>query len=151
MGGKIVCVICPSGCRLSVKTGGSAGEVEVTGARCRRGREFARSEFHTPVRTLTTTVRVAGGELPVASVRTSAPVPREILLECSRVIARVVAGAPVRAGQVLLANILGTGADVVATSPVRVGGAVCGGAVPVTARGDGTPRELSGGGGVFRR
>ncbi|MCR4397452.1 MAG: DUF1667 domain-containing protein [Firmicutes bacterium] len=113
----LVCVICPGGCRLSA--GDAIGGRGVAGARCPRGMEFARSEMGAPSRVFTGTVRVSGGALPVVPVRTNKPIGRGLLSECSRVLAGLTVSAPVGTGQVLLPDVLGTGADVIATCSVE--------------------------------
>lgn len=110
---EIICILCPNGCRIALAVEGndvSVGE----GARCRRGEEYAVREAVAPVRTLTTTVRVRGGLLPVLPVRTSCPVPREKVKECAFLLAEIEVTAPVRFGQVIMPDILGTGADIIA-------------------------------------
>ena len=67
---------------------------------------------------VTGTVRVSGGALPVVSVRTRGDVPKEKVLEVARALCRVHLTAPVQAGDVVIPNVLGTGVDVVATRSV---------------------------------
>ena len=69
-------------------------------------------------RTVTGTVRVTGGLLPVVSVRTRGDVPKERVLDVARALCRVHLTAPVHAGDVVIPNVLGTGVDVVATRSV---------------------------------
>ena len=68
--------------------------------------------------TVTGTVRVSGGALPVVSVRTAGEVPKERVLDVARALCRVQLTAPVAAGDVVIPNVLGTGVDVVATRSV---------------------------------
>ena len=79
-------------------------------------RIFVLKEFSDPVRTVTATVRTGEDSFPLLPVRTSRPVPkervREIMLETVR--ARVT--PPVKAGDVIVKNVLKTGADLVATT-----------------------------------
>jgi CxxC motif-containing protein len=111
---KLTCIVCPKGCEISVDFDENAKEVlSVAGNACRRGDEYARAECISPMRTLTTTVRIAGGGL--LPVRTNRPVPRSMLFECMKVINRTEARAGTKIGDVIIKNILGTGADVVAT------------------------------------
>ena len=71
-----------------------------------------------PARTVTGTVRVSGGALPVVSVRTAGEVPKERVLDVARALCRVQLTAPVQAGDVVIPDVLGTGVDVVATRSV---------------------------------
>ena len=87
----------------------------VTGNTCPRGDDYARKECTAPERTVTGTVRVIGGSAPVVSVRTSRPIPKEKVLELARLMAKLQAQAPICPGDVLAADVLGTGADLLAT------------------------------------
>ena len=53
--------------------------------------------------------------LPVGPVRTQGEVPKEKVLEAARARHHAAVPAPVQAGQVVLADVCGTGVDVVAT------------------------------------
>ena len=64
---KFNCTICPSECLLTVEVerdaDGAVAEVRsVTGNRCPRGDKFAHQELTCPMRVLTTTVAVSGGD-----------------------------------------------------------------------------------------
>lgn len=109
----ITCIRCPIGCQLTVEvTDGAVTKVE--GNLCKRGVEYAQSECVHPVRTLTTTVRVLNGDpLPV---RSREPLPKEMIFACMDVMRTVAVTAPVTAGTVIVADICGTGVDMIATA-----------------------------------
>lgn len=109
----ITCIRCPIGCQLTVEvTDGVVTKVE--GNLCKRGVEYAQSECVHPVRTLTTTVRVLNGDpLPV---RSREPLPKEMIFSCMDVLRTVSVTAPVAAGTVIVADICGTGIDMIATA-----------------------------------
>ncbi|NLA77771.1 MAG: DUF1667 domain-containing protein [Clostridiales bacterium] len=112
---NIVCVSCPLGCPIEVAM--ENGEVvSVKGNTCKRGDAYARTEMTAPKRSLTSTVKVSGGKLPVVSVKSSTPLPKELMLECMSEINRVTVKAPVKTGDVVIENILNTGVDIVATN-----------------------------------
>lgn len=111
----MTCVACPLGCQLTVTVDGDT-VLSVTGNTCKRGDTYARNEITCPVRSLTTTVRCEGGLHPVVPVKSSVPVPKEKLLECMKVINASTVKAPVFVGQVIIHNILGTDANIVATN-----------------------------------
>lgn len=91
------------------------GEViEVTGNSCKRGVSYAESECTHPTRTLTSTALCEGGGL--VSVKTSCPIPKEMLFAVMEEINSVLAPRDVKIGDVIIENVLGLGADVVATS-----------------------------------
>lgn len=110
----LTCVTCPKGCEIRVEFEGER-LLEVAGNACAQGEEYAREEIVTPVRVLPTTVRVQGGILPLVPVKTSKPIPRDLIFQCMEEIGKVEVEAPIRLGDVMIENILGTGADIVAT------------------------------------
>jgi len=114
---RLTCVLCPVGCELEVRQD-EAGEIDVQGNQCDKGVPFAVEEILHPKRNLATSVPVRGTAAKMVSVRLSGPVPREKLFPILAEIARLRPEAPVRRGQVLIADVLGTGADVIATRTV---------------------------------
>ncbi len=112
---KLICIVCPKGCEISVEYGETTKEVlNMTGHACRRGEEYARAECIAPKRTLTTTVRIKGGGL--LPVRTDKPIPRELMFECMKVINRAEAPKDAKIGDVIIPNILGTGSNIIASA-----------------------------------
>mgnify|MGYP000125681872 CR=1 FL=1 len=73
------CTTCPSECLLTVKVERDANaRVEVrsvTGNNCPRGDKFAHQELTCPMRVLTTTVAVSGGDEALLPVRTADAIP----------------------------------------------------------------------------
>lgn len=109
-----LCIGCPLGCRLELDE--SNGEfLEVRGNSCKKGEEFARQEHVDPRRVVTTTVAIAGALWPRLPVKTSAAVPKALVGDVCRALRAVRAHAPVMLGEVIVADVLGTGVDVVAT------------------------------------
>lgn len=115
----LVCIVCPNGCRLrvTVPDGGepTPEEIEVSGNRCARGVEYARQEITSPRRVLTSTVKLSGGRHIRLPVKTSRSIPKTKLFEVMRRLDGVEVKAPVHTGQVIVQNVSGTGADIVAT------------------------------------
>jgi len=111
---EIVCIECPTGCRAKV-TMERGTVIGIENAECNRGEDYVRQEATAPMRDFFTTVRLEGASLPVLPVRTSSPIPRGRIMDCSRELAKVTVTAPVGLGEVISKNILGLGVDVVAT------------------------------------
>ena len=111
----LTCVACPLGCPIAVEYT-ETEVISVTGNTCKRGDAYARTEIFNPTRSLTSSVKVCGGILPVVPVKSSKPVPKDMLFDCMKVINSVCVEAPVKIGQVIIENILDTGADIVATN-----------------------------------
>ena len=105
------------GCRIAVEM--KDGEVIKTeNAQCGRGRDYSLQELRSPVRDFFTTVRVAGGKIPVVSVRSTGPVPKSMLMACAVELAEIVIPAPVKNGDVIVINMKNLGVDIVATKDV---------------------------------
>ena len=113
---EITCINCPVGCRLQVTVQDGA-VTAVTGNQCKRGETYARQECVAPQRMITAVIPVAGSRCPL-SVKTRTPIPKKLMFACMQALADVKLTAPVQAGSVVLADICGTGVDVIATKSV---------------------------------
>ena len=113
---EMVCICCPLGCALAVTE--ENGELKVTGNTCNRGAEYGKKEATNPTRIVTTTVRVKNGILPVVSVKTKEDIPKGKIFDCVKALKDVSVKAPVAIGDVVLADVAGTGVDVIATKNV---------------------------------
>ena len=110
---ELTCIVCPKGCPMKVTLEGKE-ILNIEGFTCPRGKQYAVDECTHPMRTLTTTARTSNGG--VVAVKTDKPIPKELLFSCMREINKTVATLPVRIGDVLIENVLGTGANVVITA-----------------------------------
>ena len=115
-----LCIGCPLGCRLEVEEEEGA-VVEVRGFACKRGEEYAQQEHSDPRRMVTTTVRVRNGLWARLPVRTTATVPKNRVREVCQLLRRISVTAPVKRGDVIVANALGAGADVIASRDMPEG------------------------------
>lgn len=112
----LTCIGCPLGCALTAIP--TADGFDISGYTCKRGLEYAKKELTRPERTVTSTVRVCGGVSKVVSVRTAADVPKDAIWDVMHAINSLVVSAPVEIGDVLLADIAGTGVSLRATKAV---------------------------------
>ncbi len=115
---NLTCIGCPLGCPLTVEMDGRE-VVSVTGNTCKNGDKYARKELTNPTRIVTSTVRVAGGHLPVVSVKTAADIPKSKIFDCIKALKTVEIPAPVSIGQVIAEDVAGTGVPVIATRNIR--------------------------------
>ncbi len=109
---ELTCIGCPLGCRLTVD---EDNDYAVTGNSCKRGVDYGKNELKNPTRVLTTTVEVEGGIHSRCPVRTQEPIPKAKLFEAMDVLLKVKLKSPVKCGDVVVENLLGTGVDVIAT------------------------------------
>ena len=112
---ELTCIVCPKGCPLKVEL--ENGEVvKIDGETCPRGKKYAIDECTHPMRTITSTVRAENGE--IVPVKTSVTIPKELMFDCMKEINRATVKLPAHIGDVVIANLLGTGADVIVTANV---------------------------------
>ena len=116
---KMICITCPVGCALEVTHEGTT-VINVTGNTCKKGIDYAKGELTDPRRMVATTVKVHGGRHPLVPVYTAAPVPKPLIFDLLAALRTVELEAPVHMGEVVLANALGTGVDVVASRDMPV-------------------------------
>ena len=109
---ELICIVCPKGCHLKVD---EEKDYAVTGNACPRGAEYGRIELRSPTRVLTSTVACVGGAHPRCSVKTDRPIPKGLIFEAMAALDGKTITAPVKAGQVVVENICGTGANFVTT------------------------------------
>ena len=113
---NLTCIVCPRGCALTVTLDSEATNpvVSVEGQGCKRGVDYATAECTHPTRVLTTTAPTV--DSCVVPCKTDRPIPRELLFEAMKAVNSLSAPAVVRIGDILLADLLGTGANIVATA-----------------------------------
>ena len=111
------CVVCPNVCEIEAETNGTH-VFSLSGNLCPRGAQYVKQEITDPRRTIATSVRVTGGDLPLASVRLTKPVPKRIISLVMREIRRVTLPAPVQAGTVIIKKVLGYDSDVIVTKSI---------------------------------
>ena len=109
---NLICITCPKGCHLTVD---EENDYKVTGNACPRGAEYGRNEMLHPVRVITSTVKIEGADIARLPVKTDRPLPKDKMFDCMQVVNRLSAKSPVKVGQVLAGNILGTDVNIVAT------------------------------------
>ena len=110
----ITCINCPVGCRMTGSLSDTGEFLSVTGNTCPRGAKYAEQECTHPLRVLTAVIPVAGSKTPL-SVKTSVPVPKEMIPDIMKVLGNVSVTLPVYAGDVVLADVLRSGADIIST------------------------------------
>ncbi len=111
---ELICIGCPMGCPVTVQMNGTQ-VISVSGNTCPRGDAYARKEVTNPTRIVTSTVKVEGGSVGMVSVKTKEDIPKDKIFDCVRALKDITVKAPIRIGDVILADVAGTGVDVVAT------------------------------------
>lgn len=113
---EMICICCPMGCHLVVED--NEGQYTVTGNTCPRGKTYAIAELTAPERMVTSSVMVEGGAYKTVSVKTASPIPKGMIFDALKLLEGVVLTAPVKEGDVVVKDILGTGVSFVSTREV---------------------------------
>lgn len=114
---ELICIGCPLGCLMTVEINGE--DISVSGNTCPRGKIYANKEIISPMRAVTSSVKVNNGVIACVSVKTECDIPRDKIFECMEEIRKCIIEAPVYIGDVILESCAGTGVAVVATKNVE--------------------------------
>lgn len=115
---NFICIVCPTGCRLTVSREPD-GEITVSGNRCSRGVEHGRSELRDPRRTVTAVIPGNSILQCCVPVKTDAPVPVQLINHLLNEIYSCNVNLPIKCGEPIIANFRGTGINVVATRTIN--------------------------------
>jgi len=121
---EIICIICPKGCQIQVE-GEEKNIYSIKNNECSRGYEYAKTEFINPCRILTSSVHLEGNSRngrKMLPVRSSKVISKKLLMSCMKEIKNKRVKAPVRLHQIIIPNILNTGANIIACMPIKYEG-----------------------------
>ena len=108
----LTCIECPRGCTLAVQVDGEV--VKVSGNFCPKGEQYGKNEVVCPRRTVTGTVRA---EKVLVPVKTDKAVKKSVMFEIMDNIRSFRLLTNVAIGDIIIENVDGEGANVVAASP----------------------------------
>ena len=120
MNSTIICIVCPVSCPVDVEWTREGGVSGIKNHLCRLALNYVESELFDPRRLLTTSMPVDGGDWPLVSVKTGPPIPKHMMLEAMDEIIGKRVKAPIKVGDVLMKDLLGTGSTVIATRNVKI-------------------------------
>jgi len=107
---EFICIICPRGCRITVDEQG-----HISGNQCPRGKTYVETELRAPTRILTTTIKTRFSNQPRVSCKTDKPIPKEKIFDCMSQINKLTIEQSMTIGDIVIENILNTGANLVLT------------------------------------
>ena len=114
----MTCIICPVGCQLEVSVTPDGSIAGVTGNGCPRGKKYAITEIASPRRTLTSTVAASGLTERRVPVRTDRAIPKGSITEAMEKIKHVTLTEAVEVGDVIIADFIEAGINLIATKSV---------------------------------
>lgn len=112
---ELICIVCPKGCHLKVD---EENNYAVTGNTCEKGVDYGKKELINPTRVITSTVKLNAKFQVRLPVKTSKDIPKGRIKEAMALLNDITVDAPVKIGDVIVRDILGLGADFVATKSV---------------------------------
>lgn len=111
---EIVCIVCPNGCRMQCYPGKNG--YTITGNKCGRGIDYAKSELTHPMRTLTSSVKTVFPDAPVVSVRTDGEIEKAIIPNVLNRLKNVTVDRRIKIGDVIVENVCDTGVNIICTT-----------------------------------
>ena len=114
---QFTCIMCPNSCTIEAEID-EQNNISVSGNHCEKGKGYVLQELINPVRTVTTTVPIDDGDLPLCSVKLTKAIPKEAIPDIIKEIHTCKIKAPAHIGQVLIHQICGYDSDVVVTKNI---------------------------------
>lgn len=93
--------------------------ISLEGYNCKKGVKFAEAEITNPLRLLTTTISIDSKSFQRLPVRSSTPAPKEKIASMVKEVKKIRIKAPVKMGEIIMADILGTGVDIISSATVE--------------------------------
>lgn len=117
MKGEFICIVCPQSCIVDAEWNESE-LLSIDRSKCKLAWDYVWGEIFDPRRMVSTSVPVAGGDMPLVSIKTDKPIPKDKIMEMMKLVARVDTQAPVGIGEIIVSDVLGTGVNLVATRKI---------------------------------
>ncbi len=113
---ELICITCPRGCHLKVD---EENDYAVSGNACPRGEVYGKNEILNPVRVVTSTVKTSVKAESRCPVKTNGAIPKGKMFEAMRMLDDIVLDAPINVGDVVIADLFGTGIDFVTCKEIK--------------------------------
>ncbi|MCL4416113.1 MAG: DUF1667 domain-containing protein [Actinobacteria bacterium] len=117
---KITCITCPTGCLLEIEYDSTKKRIiSLKGNQCKKGHKFAQDEIFDPKRIMTTTVKINSRFFKRLPVRSNIAAPKGMIKRMVKEIKKIQVAVPVKMGDTLAINFLGTGADIISSTTIE--------------------------------
>ena len=113
---NITCIGCPLGCAVRLSLDNKGEVIDIADNKCKQGQKYVLEEYKHPMRLLTATVLTQNSHQPLLSIRTDKPIAKSMLVQAMSELAQIKVRPSIRIGEVVKTNILGSGANIIATS-----------------------------------
>jgi CxxC motif-containing protein len=111
------CIVCPKSCKGEIML--HEGEMSFSGYLCKRGEKYAESEYTNPKRLLSTTVKIRDAAIHRLPVVSDGEIGKDRLIECIEFLYTLTFQAPIKEGDILIKDILGTGVSIIAAMDIK--------------------------------
>lgn len=102
---EIMCVLCPNSCHIQVEYEANKNKLDsIKGNKCSRGEDFALQEITSPQRTLTYSVLVKNGDMPLLSTKSARQIPLYKIVDIVKKLKHLVVKAPINCGDVVYSD-----------------------------------------------
>ncbi len=113
-----ICDGCDKKCVLDIYS--NEKDIDVEGNLCSEGINVAKNKIKSNKDILTTLIRIKGSEkYEVLPVKSSAPINKDLWIECSKALSRIYVGPNIKSGDIVCKNILNTGIDIISTKTLK--------------------------------
>ncbi len=116
----VICTVCPNGCEIEVDYT-TKEDATLTGYACKRGITYALDECFEPKRTFTASVRINGSDRRMLPVRTTGPIPKDLLMKAAETLETITLETPVNCGDVIVENFLDTDVKLISAMTLERG------------------------------
>jgi thioredoxin reductase/CxxC motif-containing protein len=119
---SLVCILCPNSCVINYSPETDMAKVEkgikykITGGMCSKGEDYVLSELVSPLRVLTSSIKVIGSDKELVSVRTTSGIPKETLMQAMDIIKNIKLEKAVNQGEIILKDFIIEGVNLIASS-----------------------------------
>lgn len=113
---ELICKICKIGCHIKYEN--KDNELIITGYRCERGHLNAHELIKQDSYVIKSRCLLTGASLKHLPVTTNKPVSPELVQDILDIIRATTVKAPIRKGQTIISNVMGSGIDVIAQRKV---------------------------------
>lgn len=116
---EIVCILCPRGCILKIKSDNKK-LISVNGNECKKGIGYAKEEIEYPKRNISSTIPIEGNQhIKSIPVKTSESIPKEYIFLVMDEIKKIKLFAPIESGKIIIKNVCGLDCDIIATRTIK--------------------------------
>ena len=116
----VTCTVCPNGCEIEVDYTTKEDAV-LKGYSCKRGITYALDECFEPKRTFTSSIKISGSDRRVLPVRTTMPIPKDLIMKAAETVDAMELHVPVKCGDVIIENFLDTEVKLVSAMTLEGG------------------------------